>query len=298
MSTILKALRRLEQERARAKGAERPLREEVVLARARRRGAWGAWAAAGVALAIGFVATWAALTRFDEGAVAPGSDSTSPAAVAAAPPAPVGGASHAPAPAAPPASVAAAPPGSLAAAPRAAAPPAATVPSTPAPASPAELPPAAPRTVTVAPGASAAVPRAPAEPPARFAPRPFDAPASAAPTPDRVASATSPLAPVREAAPSVDPDPPLLTRPITGRAPRVVDEPAPSAREELPVSVVRTSWHPRPDRRTAWVAIGSEAPREVREGEWVGAYEVRAIEPDGVLFADGPLLVHEPVGAR
>jgi hypothetical protein len=36
----------------------------------------------------------------------------------------------------------------------------------------------------------------------------------------------------------------------------------------------------------------------VHEGDWVGAYEVRAIEPDGVLFADGPLLVHRAVGQR
>jgi hypothetical protein len=296
MSTILKALRRLEQERARARGAERPLREEVVIARARRRGAWGAWTAAGVALAIGFGATWAALTRFDEGASAPGSDPRAAAPVAAAPPV-VAGASHAPASAAPPAAVASAPPASLAAAPRAGATFAGAPPSTPA--SPTDPASAAARTVTVAPGATAAVPRAPADASSRFAPRPFDEPPAPVPsTPGRVAAATPSLAPVREAAPPIDSDPPLLTRPITGRAPRVVDEPERSARAELPVSVVRTSWHPRPDRRTAWVAVGSEAPREVREGEWVGAYEVRAIEPDGVLFADGPLLVHEPVGAR
>ena len=90
----------------------------------------------------------------------------------------------------------------------------------------------------------------------------------------------------------------MATAPISGRAPRIVGDEPESLPPDVPVSVLRTTWHPQADRRIAWVAIGSEAAREVREGEWVGAYQVRSIEPDGVLFADGPLLVHEPVGGR
>jgi len=55
VSTILKALRRLEQERA--KDAARPLREQVTLSQARPRGRWGAGVAVAVALALGSNAT-------------------------------------------------------------------------------------------------------------------------------------------------------------------------------------------------------------------------------------------------
>jgi hypothetical protein len=262
VSTILKALRRLEQERT--KDAERPLREEVTLARARRRGPWAAWLATGAALALGFAATWAVLGSLGE-------PPAEPAAVSAPPV--VSGAS---------------------------------APSTPQPVAPATTSPAPTPTVHVAAGAPAGMAAAPHA----FAPVPEPAPVSpptriapAALTPPRVAAAR----PVIEAPPVAEPEPeriyadedPVVTAPNAGRASRIVDdEPPRSARADVPVDVVRTSWHPQPDRRAAWIAIGGESPREVREGEWVGAYEVRAIEPDGVLFADGPLLVHRGVGQR
>jgi hypothetical protein len=259
VSTILKALRRLEQERS--KGAERPLREQVVLSQARGPRSWPAWLAAGTALALGFAATWAALTNLGEPAAPPGALSTPPVATAPPPrasgsPTPIGVAS-APEPA-----------------PRVAAPPR---PAPPAPRA------AAPPRVAPAPAPARAI-----EP----APRPV------VPTPQAVAVAPAP-ARSRLPEPAVEPDEePVLTAPI-GRVPRLVEEePRASARSALPVSVVRTSWHPQADRRAAWVAVGGESAREVREGEWVGAYEVRTIEPDGVLFADGPLLVHRSVGQR
>jgi hypothetical protein len=279
VSTILKALRRLEQERA--KGAPRPLREDVVVARGRARGAGATWAMTGVAVAIGFAATWGVLAGL-------GGDPSDPPAVSAAPP-----------PAAP--SAAPSPP-ALAAVPRAPA---------PAPAAPASGAPAIAATRPVTPRTSPSTPPHPPAPQSAPAPAPLRAPGASAPPgaaasePARAAAASPAPRPAPVASAPVArrraEDTALVARPIAGRAPRIVDEPdeAPrSAAGALPVQVVRTSWHPQPDRRAAWVAVGSEAEREVHEGQWVGAYEVRAIEPDGVLFADGPLLVHRGVGER
>lgn len=288
MSTILKALRRLEQERA--KDGERPLREQVVLSRARRRGPWAAWAAAAAALAVGFGATWLVLSSLggspaseSTGAgLAPVSASTPDgvtAAVPGGPPAAAGAVASPPPPAASPPPPVAPPTPTVrvaAGAPPIASPPAAVAPPVAAP------PPSAPEAVRAPAARSAASPAPPL-------PRPT-------PTPARVA-APAPAAPRVEVPPPPLPEESVLTAPIPGRAPRFVDdEPARNARADVPVDVVRTSWHPQASRRSAWVAIGGEDPREVREGDWVGAYEVRAIEPDGVLFGDGPLLVHRPVG--
>lgn len=275
MSTILKALRRLEQERA--KGAERPLREQVVVPRVRRRGPWAARLAAVAALALGFAVTWGMLGGVDTPPDPPAAAPAAPAPVAAAPPAAL------PRPAAVPA-------------PPAAFPRPAAVPAPP-------LRPAAPAPVAGA-GPAAVVSPAP-HPPTTAAPDPTPvhvAVASAPPLPPR---AEPPAPPLRSALPGpgatqAPAGESVVASPIPGRVPRLVEEEAPArgARAELPVEVVRTSWHPQAERRAAWVAIGGEGPREVKEGEWVGAYEVRSIEPDGVLFADGPLLVHRPVGQR
>lgn len=263
MSTILKALRRLEQERT--KSAARPLREQVTLSQARPRGPWRAWLAVAAALLLGFTATWAVLATFERPGAHHASVSTAP------PPEASRSASD----------VAAA--GSAAAPPAVAAPPPTVRVAAGAPAAGAVASPDA--------ASRAATPEPPVVPTSRAVAPP---PAAIDPTPQRVVVAPPPAAPERVFA-----DDPVLTAPIPGRAPRLVeDEPASPAAADVPVDVVRTSWHPQADRRAAWVAIGGEAPREVREGEWVGAYEVRTIEPDGVLFADGPLLVHEPVGGR
>jgi hypothetical protein len=63
------------------------------------------------------------------------------------------------------------------------------------------------------------------------------------------------------------------------------------------VRVERTQWHPSPERRVAWVEVeGMTALREVREGERVGPYVVREIEPAAVLFADGNVELRREVG--
>lgn len=247
MSTILKALRRLERERA--QDADRPLREEIVFSRPRTRGPWPIWALLAAALVLGFAATRALLPLLAQEA-----DSGASTAAAIAP-APVA----APGPAAaslPPRAVPFVPP------------PSASV-AAPAPVAP-PLPPMA----QVPPEAT---PNPLAAPPGGSEPQPLRSPPNLAPPTGAVA-----------------------VTPAPGRASRLVDEEPVSrrARAELPVHVVRTRWHPRPDRRAAWVAVGGAEPREVREGEWVGAFEVRTIEPDGILFADGPLLVQRRVGER
>ena len=251
MSTILKALRRLEQERS--KDTERPLKEEVVYARPRSFGPSGSWGIIAAALVLGFAVTWALLPRSS-----PGVDAASAPAVAAAPPSVR--------PAAPPLLPPVAAPATAAAEPAAVAPPAPDSPfetSAPSLASGPGLP-----TMTMPPTSEIGAP----------------APVTAG----RIA-AIEPTDAGR-----------VIAAPIEGRASRLVDvEPAPrGARADIPVRVVRTSWHPRADRRAAWVAIGGADPHEVREGEWVGALEIRTIEPDGILFADGPILVHRRIGER
>jgi hypothetical protein len=112
------------------------------------------------------------------------------------------------------------------------------------------------------------------------------------------------LPPVRAApSPEIAPDPApdvVAVAPIAGRTARLVEEEPepPGVRAGLPVQVIRTLWHPRAERRVAWIVVGGAAPREVREGEWAGVFEIRTIEPDGVLFADGPSLLHRRIGER
>lgn len=76
-----------------------------------------------------------------------------------------------------------------------------------------------------------------------------------------------------------------------------IGAPEPVARATAPVHVERTQWHPSPDRRVAWVEVeGTTALREVREGERIGPYVVRSIEPAAVLFSDGSVRVRREVG--
>ena len=236
MSTILKALRRLEQEKTRSGG--RPLREEVVVTRSpsRRRAAW--WALAG-ASALAFTATFLLLRELRHAVPA----TSTPPPVAAGP---------------------------------------------------------------AGPG-TAPLPRVAPARPARAVPMPAAAPPEPAAT-------LAPEAPPLPLATRRDPDPDVaLVRPMEGRPSRVVEEAAapvvrrPDAATEpasrlsrhvAPIRVVRTSWHPLPARRAAWVEWGAEGVREVREGGRVGPYQVREIEPDAVLFAEGTALLRRRIGGQ
>ena len=69
-------------------------------------------------------------------------------------------------------------------------------------------------------------------------------------------------------------------------------------RRGLPdVTVVRTAWHPTPDRRSAKVRL--EASREVltlREGDAVGGFVLQEISPSAVVFAAGEVEIRRRVG--
>lgn len=246
MSTILKALRRLEEQKS-SRTAERPLREEVVLAPKRSSAREGL---ARVALAAVVVALAAAALLF--------------------------GLRREPVPAEPEVAsvpalpeVAAAPPAetriTVAASGRA-------TPNTVVP-----VPPAPPDFEIVRPN-----PTAPAR---MLAPRPLPTIAEEevlAEVPTRTGIRVLPRTPPEE----YDEEP-LEAAP----APRV------AARAASPIRVARTLWHPSPDRRLAWVEVeGQTALREVREGERVGPYVVREIEPAAVLFAEGSVELRREVG--
>jgi hypothetical protein len=249
MSTILKALRRLEEQKN--EGAARPLRDEVVLAPTRRAGRSGM--ARAIVVGVVLAATATALLFAWRHEPAPDAD------VAAAPP---------------------------------------TLPEVAAP-------PPAETTITVA------APTTPSTPTA-VVPVPTAAPDFEIVRPDPGASAR-PLAP--PPLPTIQDDemePEIVAGPERTGRPSVIrpmpeeyveepleeaPEPRVAARASSPVRVARTLWHPSPDRRLAWVEVdGQTALREVREGERVGPYLVREIEPAAVLFSDGSVEVRREVG--
>jgi hypothetical protein len=245
MSTILKALRRLEEQKADA--APKPLRDEVVLAPSRgrrsRRGL-GLALAAGLALAI----TGALAIAFVELAPTP-----EPAPIELPPAVSASPESEAVAPAVEP---------ETARAPEAADPHEGADPDfdivrpDPAAAARALTPTPLPRIVDE--------PRAPS--PSRAMPEPAELPAEEE-------------LPVYEEEPLEEAPAPRVARPGTA------------------VRVARTQWHPSPERRIAWVEVeGSTALREVRQGERVGPYVVREIEPAGVVLVDGGVELRREVG--
>jgi hypothetical protein len=320
VSTILKALRRLEQERdARV---ERDLRDQVV---ARPGGAGGPAtrlrlpliAGAGAVGAVLVVALFAllerggsetapvravasesqaarpapALARFRERrAPVEAPDAATRAAARHAQGAPVATGLPAPVPVEPP--VARAEPASEpAAAPRRTAaiatPRRTALAAMPAPAS---LPPvaaAAPREL-----------RAQPEPPTPTAPEPT--------------ATAAPLVPAAEPAPEL---PAAVARTSTVAAkPPFQEEPVPldhervemagpaevAARAVLPgVVVERTLWHPDASRRLAVLQVeGRDGTVELREGDAVGDLVVQQIDPSGVLFLQRGVEIRRRVGAR
>lgn len=253
MSTILKALRRLEDKKADA--AQRPLRDEVVVSAVRRKRSGLAPAiAAGVALAFaGIALLWA----FDpEGESDAGIAAQGAPAVSAAP-------------------------------------------------EPESEPPPDPYAATVSSEAAFADDATPdfeiVRPDPSAAPRPLTPPplpriADERAVPQRAREPRR-IAPEFEAQPRYETDEPELPvyeeEPFYAEPERAVAVAKPSAS----VSVARTQWHPDPGRRVAWVEVaGSVAMREVREGERIGPYLVRQIEPAAVLFSDGAVEVRREVG--
>jgi hypothetical protein len=65
------------------------------------------------------------------------------------------------------------------------------------------------------------------------------------------------------------------------------------------IEVLRTTWHPRPERRVARVRLaGRPAPLDVHEGDAVSTLVVKTIEPSGVLFLHGSQELRRGVGER
>ena len=157
--------------------------------------------------------------------------------------------------------------------------------------SPAAPPAAAPVTgsTPIAPAPPAGpseVPAAPAE--AAAAPAPVAGPAGprAAPVPLRE---ETPRIELVEDAPARAPPAPAMGAPAAAppvaAAPRAEPRSVPAAPV---VEVLRTTWHPHPERRVARIRVGGfAAPVEVREGDAVSTLVVKTIEPSGVLFLHG-----------
>jgi hypothetical protein len=317
VSTILKALRRLEEEKTRG-GSGRPLREEIASGPSeqprRRRLTWLPLAAMVIGAGIG-ASAWYVWPYYERAAEPLGAD------VAAAP--------ALPAPAAPAASAA-----------LPAAPPVVTPPSEPAQLAPQDQPPqeiadqiaalqqedaappeeafasqvevidrptptpriepvAPPPLPAVAPPAVAQPPRVAQEPQhglpepagliARRAASEADAPAK--PAAAKPAKAAKP-APPPDASDWEEPSEPEPAPARVGSTrepepePRPVAAAAPAAPAPAPapaVHVRRTQWHPDKTRRSAEVELGGKS-ESVREGDVVGEYVVTEIRPSGVVW--------------
>jgi len=63
------------------------------------------------------------------------------------------------------------------------------------------------------------------------------------------------------------------------------------------VIVLRTSWHPSADRRSARIRIGLDGEQQtLREGDAVGGLVVQEITPSSVLFRVGEVEIRRKVG--
>lgn len=328
MSTILKALQRLERERPREPAAPfdgrdvvapageegAPDAEPAAAAVGRARAPWVALAAAlvlaaavlsyrlapsarGPAAPDGEVADAAASAPVGGAAAARGGD------VASRPEAPPGWPEGVPLTLPAPSASEAAPGASVAGGPGAEAPAARRAPAVPGPSAAPSASARAAASERAASPAPAASPPASRPPATASAPPDTRAPAAAA----RVAPAPAPArgpapahaAPPRAAAPpsAVAAAPPAASPPARAPAPApakpdVAVVPAP------PDVVVRgTVWHPQAERRRATVEVeGHREPLELREGDAVGALVVAKIEPSGVVFLHGGATLRRAVG--
>jgi hypothetical protein len=326
LSTILKALRRLEKEKA---PKDRPLREQVATSGDDGRGDEPAprrWpilvGAIGAGVFTGLAVLFLLLYRGAPSEEVPGAMPAQPAETAAAPPAPAAPARK----------------GILRPIPRAQ-PPAAARPPAPAEVEVAEevevidrgtVPPRIALESGTPPEADAAAPRPgsvrpfqrsdpkalpgrhllPEEqpvaveapeaeataPPAPEIARPAPAPEMARPepAPEIARRAPAPEIERRTPAPEVANRAPAQPEPEVAKP--AARPPAPPAPAFPALRVEGTTWHPTAERRVALVAVGDEGAQSVREGEQVGGAVVRRIEPSGVVFEHAGREVRRKVG--
>jgi hypothetical protein len=131
-------------------------------------------------------------------------------------------------------------------------------------------------------------PAPPPKPVAKPAPKPVPAAKPVAkPAPKPVPAAKPVAKPAPKPVPAAKPNP---VPPAAG--------PAVARVEKLPALVVtRTVWHPDPARRRALVQVeGRAEPLELRHGDAVGALVVANIEPSGVIFRMGDVEVRRKIG--
>lgn len=130
------------------------------------------------------------------------------------------------------------------------------------------------------------------EAPAPRTPRPRDRPGIEAPAP--VAAEREPeLPPIQKTVP-IREAPRSTNRPVPQDDPPVRE----AVRQRFgDVRVQQTSWHPKSDRRSAKVRVGSAGETlSVSEGDAVGGMVVREITPSSVLFEAGGVEVRRRVG--
>jgi hypothetical protein len=272
MSTILKALRRLEREKSAQEG--RPLKDEVTAAPAagsRRGFPLLALLIAAGALGLGLGASLLWLWPRENAApqVAEVPEVAKAPQVAKAPPV-------------------AKPPRAPRRAGSVPAPPAPAAPALPAPAPVASVASAPPPPVAALAAPVAVVSRP--EPPRAIEPAP--------PIPEKPEAM-----PAKPAPPERGSLPPFARRQAPAAA-----EPPPSApvarvakvaRADVPsVLVSSTVWHPQRDRRLAVVTLEGGAARELHEGDAIGSLVVSEIGPSGVVFLHDGVELRRRVGAK
>lgn len=296
MSTILKALKRLDDER-RAEAPGRTLEEQVLggasaVRPERRRIPWLALLlgllGVGVASGLGYWLAREAVPR-DAAKAQASEPSAAPSAVIAAPQ-----------PSAAPSAVVAAPQPS--AVPVAAAPAPPTEPS--AALAPSELAVPASSSPTSEPAQAAPRPKKPPEP--RLAARaPDPAPVVRAPAPEQAPPSASPSAGASASAARI------ASAPLAEQGappPASMPEPAPESAPEPAVAVVaprpevwvdRTQWHPTPEKRRAWIRVGAGAPQqEAAEGDAIDGVVVHEIKPSAVILRHAGDEWRRGVGSR
>ncbi len=309
MSTILKALERLEKEKQGGAAGPSPANELAVarpgVPQEPRRRWW--LAGAGALVLTGLLALWLRphvvgtdrAPAMDGGLVAPAEPvpaATVPTAIVAEP--------------APPRSPAPAP---LAAAPEATVqppPPVVTPAPDPAPGPAREETAPEPQASDLAKASGMPEEPAPAAPIAALEAPPGEPALEPARDPEPVAvrepvplpePAPAPIAVEVEPVPPPPPPPARDGEPATAPAPSAKPKPAAlAARPAGPrVTVERTIWHPDAARRRAFLRPeGRASAAELREGDSLGEIQVERIEPSGVVFLHEGREVRRAVGAR
>ena len=134
--------------------------------------------------------------------------------------------------------------------------------------------------------------------------------ASVPPTPSPRRVALADPQPVRAVAPSLVakapvalPTPPAAPEPTVrstpAASPPVAVGPAKVSKRSPPMTVLKTIWHPRPERRVARLEVkeGDEV-LEVREGDQIEGFEVQEIRLSGVVLVRDGVISERRVGSR